>query len=348
MIVSETVLREAIQNLFSSNGLNEADAGIVTNCLMEAELAGISTHGVSMVPAHIRKCHKGYNLTAELTVEKETAAFTLCNANNAIGMLSAWKCIQLAVERSELAGMHMVLCHDANTFSAAYCYVKFAVDQGKIAFVSCNSPAQMAPFGGKEKLLGTNPIAIGIPAENESPFILDMATSAVAKSKINQALHNGERHIPFGWATDLNGLPTDDPQEAVKGLILPLAGPKGYGMSMAIDILSGVLSQAEYLDGVGRFYSDDHICMNVGHTFLVIDPTIVYGEDFYHEMDSYYKRIRESQSASGNSILIPGDLNIQSRREKIEHGIELPQHVYDELNAMLDACNCKRLSVMKR
>lgn len=335
MHISVAQLRKSSIDLFKAYGLTEQDAEIVVDCLIDAELAGISTHGVAMIPAHIRKMRAGYNIAGELTIEKSTAAFSVCNANNMIGMLSAWKCMQLAVEKSSESGIHMVLCHHANTFSAAYCYIKYAVEHGKIGVVCCNSPAQMAPLGGTEKLFGTNPVAIGVPANVEAPFLFDMATSAVAKSKINQAMHRGEK-IPFGWATDANGHPTDDPKVAVAGLVLPMAGPKGYGLSMAIDIISGLLAHASYLDQVGRFYSSDDICMNVGHTFLSIDPVVVFGEHFYTQMDQYLHRVRTSKAAEGNTIFVPGDLNRISREKMLIDGIYLSTKTVNELNALFE------------
>ena len=320
-----------IEELFVKNGLGQSDASIVTNCLLEAELAGISTHGVSMIPSHIKKCKKGYNLNAQLLIEKETPSFTLYNADNAIGMISAWKCIKRGVEMSSNTGIHAVFCNNANTFSAAYCYVKYAVDNGKIAIVMSNAPAQMAPLGGKNKMLGTNPLAIGIPTNDNHPFILDMATSAVAKSKINEAVILGKKEIPYGWATDSEGNPTNNPNEAIKGLILPMAGPKGYGLSMAIDILAGLLSRAAFLNGVNKFYSEDNECMNVGHVFFVIDPVVLYGNDFYQDMHEYLNTIRNSEPIKGQKIYVPGDLNYLSREQKIRDGLYITDELYELL-----------------
>ena len=350
MRIAESELRTALQKLFVSAGLAEENAAVVTHCLMEAELAGIGTHGVAMTEAHLKKCRDGYDIGASLTVETEKPAFAVCHAHNMIGMLSAWQAMGLAVEKARESGMYAVFCHHANTFSAAYCYVKYAAEQGMISYVSCNSPAQMAPWGGREKLLGTNPLAVGIPARHEKPFLFDMATSAVAKSKINQALHNGDATIPFGWATDGSGQPTNDPKEAVKGLILPMAGPKGYGLSMAIDMMAGLLSHAAYLDGVGRFYSDDNACMNVGHMMVVIDPKTVYGESFYDEADAYLKRVRESAAApagtaaSGNAVMAPGDINEAYRQDALTNGVELPERVVASLNRLLEEIGEEPLS----
>ena len=173
-----------------------------------------------------------------------------------------------------------------------------------------------------------------MPAHFETPFILDMATSAVAKSKINQAVKDGLTSIPFGWATDQNGNPTDDPKEALKGLVLPMAGAKGYGLAMAIDIISGLLSKANYLDNVGRFYSSDNKCMNVGHTFIVIDPVKIYGADFYDQMDAYLKKVKQSQKADNQEIFIPGELNNIRYERALCEGIEISDYLFDQLKKL--------------
>lgn len=335
MRVAVRDVSEALIGLFNDVGVKHDDAKIIVKCLVGAELAGLYTHGVRMAADHVRKFETTYNKAGELIIEKATASFTVCDANNTNGMLSAWKAMEIAIEKASKTGLHAVFCHNANTFSAAYLYANQAVEKGMIGIAFCNSPAQMAPFGGKEKILGTNPVAIGIPGKAEQPFVLDMATSAVAKSKINQAFFNGEEKIPFGWATDSEGIPTDDPKEAVKGLLLPMAGPKGYGLAMAIDIISGLLSHAAYLDRVGRFYSKDNVGMNVGHVFMVLDPTMIYGEDFYDNIDAYLKRVRESQSTTEKPVLVPGDINRICEREIYEKGIDLPEKEVNDLNQLL-------------
>jgi len=335
MKVCVSLVRKIVTKLFAANGLTPDDAQIVTNCLLEAELAGISTHGIKMVPAHIGKLKNGYNTKAEWQIEKCTPVFSVCNANDTIGMLSAWKCIELGVKQAAQTGMHIVLCHHANTFSAAYCYAQYAVEHGKIALICCNSPSRMAPFGGKEMLLGTNPLSIGIPADREWPFILDMATSVVSKSRINQMYFEEAQQIPDGWATDQDGVPTTDPKQAVKGMLLPIAGPKGYGLSMAIDIIAGVLSHAAFLDNVGKFYTPEHKCMNVGFSFIVIDPEIIYGSSFYQQMDEYFRIIRNSESTSQQEVHVPGDLNRISKNKMMHEGIEMTESLVAELNQLL-------------
>lgn len=312
MIINEDYLNEKITKLFNKNGLSLENSKIVSQCLILTEKSGIYTHGLNMIPAHIKKCKKGYNINASLDILKQSPSFSVCNANNSMGIISAWECMNLAIKKSEILGMHTVFCGNANTFSAAYCYCKQAINQGKIAIILSNAPSQMAPFGGKEKLIGTNPVAIGIPSNKEKPFILDMATSIIAKSKINEFVSNGISTIPLGWATDIHGNPTTDSKEAQKGLVLPMAGPKGYGLALAIDILTGFISKSGYLNNVNRFYGQDD-GMKVGHTFIVIDPLKIYGDDFYTDMDDYLRTIRESTPIDEyKQVLIPGDINQQN------------------------------------
>lgn len=328
-------LRDVIESLFINSGLSDKDAVIVADVLIEAELYGKTTHGIGMVPAHIKKLNQSYTLNAPFEIERTAAAISVCNANNSIGMLSAYKGMELAIQKAKSAGGHTVFCHNCNTFSAASYYVKMAAEAGMIGVAFSNTPPQMAPWGGKEKLLGTNPLAISVPTNKENPFIFDMATSTVAKSKINEAYHSGVEKIPMGWATDINGIPTDSPAEAVKGLLLPMAGPKGYGLCVAIDMISGMLSGAAYLDGVGKFYSSDNRGMNVGHTFIALDPRVIYGEDFYDKADDYVKRVRNSQSLNEKMVRLPGDMSLKNKQDKLISGIDLPVRVIDELNCLI-------------
>lgn len=331
-----TELKKFIIDLFMAAGLKESDAFVATEVLMDAELGGISTHGVSMVPAHIRKLQNSYNINAQLTVEQEGEAFAVVNANNMMGMLSAYQAMLIAIDKAKKSGISVVLCNHANTFSAASYYVKMAIDKKMIGIALCTAPAQMAPLGGREKLLGTNPLAVGIPANNEEPFVFDMATSVVAKSKINDAVRRGDTEIPFGWATDEYGKPTNDPIAAAKGLILPMAGAKGYGLCMTIDMIAGVLSGAASLDEIGRFFPIENGCMNVGHAFFVIDPIKLHGFNFFKKIDDYLHRIRTSQSSDGNRIYVPGDKNLINKQRMIVEGIKLDDETWEDMKMLAE------------
>ena len=332
-------LQDLCVRLFIAAGLNEKEAVIVSQILIEAELDGVYTHGIAMLPAHIRKLQVSYNAQAKVTIECENTAFAVLNVNNMIGMLSAYYAMQLAIQKAQQSGIALILCNHANTFSAASYYVKMAVNAGMIGIAMSNAPAQMAPLNGKDKLLGTNPLAIGIPGKNEKPFIFDMATSVVAKSKINDAVRKCEKKIPYGWATDLNGQPTNDPLTASKGLVLPAAGAKGFGLSMAIDMIAGVLSNANYLDDVGRFFPIENGCMNAGHAFITINPDLLCTNCFANKIDEYLKRIRTSTQAGTDQIRVPGDARRLKNKKSKNEGIFLDEQLMSEIKKISTELN---------
>lgn len=289
-------------------GIKENQAYSIATNLVRADAYNVSTHGINILSSHVDRINRGgYNVTGDVVIEKETPVFSIINANNTVGLYSADYCMKLAVEKCKDCGLHMVLSRNSNTFGPAFNYSKIATDQGKIGICFSNSPANMPVTGGASKILGTNPLSIGIPGNKKGPILFDISTSIVAKSKINEARKENKK-IPLGWALDEHGKETDDPVEAIKGMVLPMAGHKGYGLAMCIDILSGVISNAGYLDRVNRFYSEDNSCMNVGQTFIAIDPNIVDSEKFYDRVDEYITIIKESKKIEGQEIYYPGEL----------------------------------------
>lgn len=297
------------------NRVSAHDAEIVADCLVTADLYGVTTHGTAILPSHIQRIERGgYNLTPDIKVVKETAAFAVIDGDNAIGPVSAMFCLDYAVEKCRESGVFTVFSRNNNTFGPAFYYSLKAAEKGCIAFVCSNSPAQMAPMGGRDKMLGTNPFSIVFPVPDSDPIIIDMATSVVAKSKFKEYKAAG-KPLPEGWALDRNGNPTTDPDEGIVGLVQPMAGFKGYAIAMLIDIVSGVLSGAAYLDNVGRFYSEDSGSMNVGFYITAIDPVVVCGEGYNEEIKKYVDRIKKSQAADGKEIVLPGEDRIENRNK---------------------------------
>ena len=288
-------------------GLDASQAETVADCFATADMYGVTSHGLAILPSHIQRIERGgYNLHPDIRVMKETAAFAVVDGDNSFGPVSAMYCLDYAMNRCKESGVYTVFSRNNNTFGPAFYYSLKAAERGYIAFICSNSPAQMAPVGGKEKLLGTNPFAMVIPVPNGDPIIVDMATSIVAKSKFKQYKNEGKA-LPEGWALDENGNPTTDPDEGMRGLVLPMAGFKGYAISMLIDIVSGVLSGSGYLNGVGRFYSEDKSSMNVGFYLHVIDPIAVCGEEYNREITEFVRKIRESSPAENARVCLPGD-----------------------------------------
>ena len=307
--------RKTVERALCEGGASAHDAKIVADCLVTADEYGVTSHGTAILPSHVDRIKRGgYNLSPEMKIVRETSAFAVVDGDNAMGPVSAMFCLDHAMKKCRESGVYTVFARNNNTLGPAFYYSLKAAEQGCIAFICTNSPAQMAPVGGCEKLLGTNPFSTVIPVPGEDPIIVDMATSVVAKSKFKECKSAG-RPLPEGWALDEGGNPTIDPDEGMRGLVLPMAGFKGYAISMLIDIFSGVLSGAASLDKVGRFYSEDVSSMNVGFYMTVIDPTLVLGEDYGKEIREYVRRIKESKPVAGGTIALPGEDRIKHKKD---------------------------------
>jgi (2R)-3-sulfolactate dehydrogenase (NADP+) len=333
--VSLQDLRKSIISLLVYYNLPKEQAKIVADCFLEADACGVSTHGSSILPSHLGKLKSGsYNIKPNFNIIRDGGAFAVIDADNAIGAVSGVHCMNYAMERCKQTGIFTVLSRNSNTYGPGFYYPLLAAQNGLIGIALSNSPAAMPAWDGVEKLFGTNPFSIAIPCNESSPIIFDMATSNVAKSRINEARIKNEK-IPLGWALDEKGIPTTDPLEAIKGSVLPMAGHKGYGLALTIDILAGVLSGAAFLNNVGKFYSEDNKCMNVGHTFIVIDPTQVYGEGFYNLMDDYKETVHKSKSTKGIQVKLPGDNKMSRKVDSIKNGVILDIKTVESLNRCL-------------
>ena len=320
--------------LLKKIGISVEDSEIIAKCYIEADLAGVSTHGVNVFPEHLNKFINGvYNKVPKIKLQKQTSSFAVLDGDASAGPISGYNAMKLSVSKAGREGIYTTFINNTNTIGPAFFYNSIALKEKMIGITLTNSPAAMAPTNGKEKLLGTNPIAISIPALKENPIIYDIATSQVAKSKIKEALINNKK-IPLDWALDENGKQTDEPKEAIKGLVLPMAGYKGYGLSMCIDVLTGVISGASFLNKVGKFYGNDS-CMNIGATFIAINPKIVLNDEFYQKMDEYIKIIKNSQKISNEEILIPGENRIRNKEKAIIDGISINEDTIEKLKEYL-------------
>ena len=308
--------QSSIKDILMECGVPEKNAETVADCLVTADEYGVTSHGTAILPSHIQRIERGgYNLAPDIKVIKETSAFAVVDGDNAMGPVSAMFCLDYAMEKCRESGVFTVFARNNNTFGPAFYYSLKAAEKGCIAFICSNSPAQMAPIGGCEKLLGTNPLAAVIPVKGGDPIIVDMATSVVAKSKFKECKNEG-KPLPEGWALDESGNPTTDPDAGIRGLVLPMSGFKGYAISMLIDLFSGLLSGAAYLNKVGRFYSEDGSSMNVGFYMTVIDPTVVLGEEYDREIRDYVEIIKSSKAAEGKDIALPGEDRINFRKSR--------------------------------
>ena len=326
-------LRKASEKILIERGMPLKDAVVFVDTMLSADMCGVSTHGIRMLPSYIQKIEKNEYFFETPEILKQFPSFTIINANNSIGAVSASFATDIAIEQARISGIHTVFSRNSNTLGPCFYYVEKVAEAGMIGFLCCNSPAAMPVYNGLEAMLGTNPLAFAAPTKSYGNIVVDMATSVVAKSRFATAKSRGERLEP-GWALDKNGHPTTDPDEGIQGFILPMAGFKGYGIAMMIDMMSGFISGAGYLNTVGKFYSNDGNCMNVGHMIVVFNPLLLYEGDYFADADKYIERLRSSKVIEGKNIIIPGEDRKARKKEAIINGICLTADVVEKLEQL--------------
>jgi LDH2 family malate/lactate/ureidoglycolate dehydrogenase len=305
------------------NGLPAADARLVAECLVKADLRGVDTHGVVRLPIYLDRLRRGLiNPRPELVPKRVTPVAALLDAQNGFGFLTGLRAMREAIAMAQGFGIGIVAVKRSTHFGMAATYVLPALEAGMISLVFSNASRAMPPWGGREALLGTSPFAAGAPAGEGLPaFLLDMSPAVAARGKIRRALKRGER-IPPGYALDGEGRPTTDPEQALKGVVLPIGGPKGSGLSMLMDIFGGVLSGAAFGGGVGDQYKDARP-QDVGHFFLAMRPDLfVPLAEYQARMEALIARVRACPPAEGfTEVLIAGEPELRHEAERRRRGI---------------------------
>ncbi|KAI1431774.1 Malate/L-lactate dehydrogenase [Xylaria sp. CBS 124048] len=322
-----------IRNILIGNGVPAPNAEIVARCLIAADLRGVDTHGMNRIPSYMARVRQGVlNAAAMPELTKTTPVVAQVDGMNGFGFLAAEKGMAVAIDMARDFGIGMVSIKHSNHFGMSAWIVQQAIDAGMMSLVFTNSSPALPPFGGKEKLLGVSPIACGAPGGKEKPFILDMAPSVAARGKIYKAKRRGEK-IPLDWALDAEGRPTEDPEAALGGVMLPMGGPKGSGLAIMMDVFSGVLSGSAFAGHVTGPY-DPSKASDVGHFLVAIKPDLFMSlEDFRGRMDYLYQRVVGAEKAAGvDRIYFPGEIEQITQEEREKTGIPLVQAEIDALN----------------
>ena len=319
-------------------GLNAADeeATLVADCLVRAEMRGIDTHGVHFlkllsdrVDAHMIR------IPTELKVVREDGTTSIVDGGNGLGQVAAHRAMKMSIQKGREFGIGLTLVRNTNHIGILAFYTLMAAEEGMVGIVMSNSAPSMSPWGGTEPFLGTNPISIAIPGSSRSPVVLDMSSSVVARGKIRRAQRMKES-IPLGWALDETGTPTTDPVAALKGTLLPIGGPKGYGLALMVDALAGLLSGSRYGPEVKTFHQP------LGPTGIGVFTTAIDIERFMplHQfkalMTSYVGSIKKTKKVKNISqIYLPGEIELEKEEKSITEGIELDLVVVKSLNELL-------------
>jgi LDH2 family malate/lactate/ureidoglycolate dehydrogenase len=309
------------------------DALDVAACLVKAELRGVDSHGMVRLPVYARRVQAGVvKARPGIHLIPSGASAALIDGDNGLGPVVGTRAMEAAIDLAQRTGIGFVGVRHSNHFGPAAYYIEKAVEAGCIGVAISNAPPNMAPFGGKSRFLGTNPLAIGIPAGAEPPLLFDASTSVVARGKIIVAAHTGGS-IPEGWAVDPDGHPTTDAALALKGAVLPFGGPKGSAISFIIDIFCGVLTGAAFAVHLNTL-EDLSSVQNVGHVLAAVRTDLfVPDADFRARMDAILGLLKAAPPAPGRSsrVLVPGEIELAHEARHRLEGISLPPQIVEQL-----------------
>ncbi|GAW93916.1 Ldh family oxidoreductase [Calderihabitans maritimus] len=312
--------------IFQKIGVPQEHSFIMAEALVEADLLGIKTHGVSRLNFYVEHIHNGtINSTPNFKVIRENLAVCVIDADKAMGPVVGDYAIKKVLEKAKKTGVGIALVRNSSHLGALSVTAKKAIKEKMIGVVISNTSPIMAPYGGGEAVLGNNPISFAVPTD-DFPYILDMALSVTARGNIILAAREG-KSIPEGWAVNKNGEPTTNAEEALLGAVLPLAEHKGYALAFMFDVLCGVLSGAAYGKNVGSFVPPDYSKpLDMGHFVMALDiEKFQPYEEYLRRLKDFASQIKTSKKAKGfDEIFIPGERSYQRYCENLKKGIFLP------------------------
>jgi LDH2 family malate/lactate/ureidoglycolate dehydrogenase len=349
MRVPAKQIREQLESVFRAWGMSDAHAATTAEMMLETDLRGVDSHGISMLPTYDRELRAGrLNVRPVFRTVREGPAMALIDADRSLGHPVSVHAMTLAVDKCRQTAVAVVSVVNSHHFGAAGCYSRLAAERGVIGMVtSATRGVMMVPTRAAEPVMGTNPLAFAAPARRNPPFQLDMATTTVAAGKVKVHKLN-HRPLPAGWVVDGQGRPVTDPEEAFRyvferpeGGITPLGGPpeggghKGYGLAVMVHILGGTLAGASFSPIRNRTQkpSDPH---NIGHFFLAIDPRAFRDAGAFEEdLDQVIDVLHAARPADpAQPVLVAGDPEMTTRRQRLEQGVPIPDDLVEQLRAV--------------
>ncbi|MEO9789309.1 MAG: Ldh family oxidoreductase [Aurantimonas coralicida] len=329
-------LRPFSNALFEASGLSPEHAALVTDVLIHADLRGHGSHGLTRIPIYAERIAAGaVNARPDIRFERPAPAFLQVDGDNGPGPVVSDAAVEAAIATAKEQGVCVAAVARSNHNGSGSFYVEKAVAAGCIALAMTNAPPSMAVFGGRQAVIGTNPVTFGTPVDGGTPIMMDMATSVVARGKVVEAAKRGEA-IPEGWALDADGKPTCDGRAAERGVVLPLSGPKGSALAIMVEVLCGVLSGGRFAGSLGNLYSDFETPQDIGHFMLLIDVSRIHASSGYAaRVRDLVLELKDSATAEGFSeIKMPGEVEMERARSNSAEGIDLPDNVIADLNAI--------------
>jgi LDH2 family malate/lactate/ureidoglycolate dehydrogenase len=333
--VPAAVLREFATRVFRQVGLPDGDAARVAELMVDADLSGAEGHGIFRLPQYVRRIQAGgVNVQPRIVVNRTAPATALVDGDNGMGHLVMSRAAEAAIDIAREVGVGWVGVRMSNHAGPAALYATRPLAHDMIGVYTAVANANhMPPWGGRESVLGTNPIAIAVPTRDEPPFVLDMATTVVSYGTIKKHVQRGLALEP-GWMVTADGEAVLDPARVSEGFLLPIGGYKGSGLAIGLGLLAGVLNGAAFGRDVVDFNADDHSTTNTGHAMLALDPARFFGpaEVFKSEVDRHLRELRRSARLPGvAAIYLPGERRQARIAERSRLGIPLPEPLLRDL-----------------
>ena len=354
MRIPSKQIHEQLATVFRAWGMSEAHAETTAQMMVETDLRGVDSHGISMLPTYDSEFRAGrLNMKPVFKLVRQNSATALIDADASLGHPVSAYAMNLAVDKALKEGVCIVTVVNSHHFGAAGCYSRIAADRGVIGMVtSATRGVTMVPTFGAEPVLGTNPIAFAAPAKRNAPFLLDMATTTVAAGKVKVYKLN-HKPLPAGWVVDADGKQVTDETQAFgyvfekkEGGITPLGGTrdvgshKGYGLGMMVHILAGTLAGASFspIRNKTQKPSDPH---DIGHFFMAIDPRAFREEGaFEDDLDQVIDILHATKRADPDQpVLVAGDPELLTRTERLEQGVPVPDDLMEQLRGVASRAN---------
>lgn len=335
-------LQQLAAQLASAAGVPPADAALFADALVDADVHGTATHGLTRLSIYLERIQRGVIVPdASLTVLRKTGGVLALDAGNGLGQVQARKALDLLMPLAREHGVAAATIRNSQHFGAVSYYCNLAAQQGFILLAMTGCEPAMAPEGGYEPFFGTNPIAASFPTGKGYPVKVDLSTSTIARGNIIAA-QKKKTPIPLGWALDPKGQPTTDPGQALLGTVLTMAGHKGYALALMVEMFSSVLSGAAIGPAIGSMYKNLDRKQDVGHFFCLFDiAAFLDPEQFEARADAMIDAIKGSRKREGvEEILVPGERSARNAVNNEAHGVPVSPETLTEMQQW-----CTRLQV---
>lgn len=314
--------------------------------MAEADARGADGHGVFRLPQYIKRIQSGgINVTPNIRVIREQAASALVDGDNAMGHLVMSRVAEIAVEKARTAGVAWVGARNSNHAGPAMLYARMPLGHDMIGiYIAVGSANHLPPWGGVEMLLSTNPISIAVPASRHRAIVLDMATTNAAYGKVKIKAQRGEQ-MPEGWMMDRQGKPLTDPTRANEGFLLPIGGPKGYGLALMFGLLAGTLNGAAFGKDVVDFNADSKSRTNTGHAIIAVNiAAFANVAAFKHSVDEIWEQMKSSPRLPGvDEIRLPGERSAKIYEDRVAEGVPISLALRKTLDELADRLKVARL-----